>query len=232
MNGGRVQMDRPSDPTSRLRQPLRLGPRPLPQHLSLAAATWLNSAAILPALRLVSANWEQRPEPSPLAPNPASPPPSQNAPHQNQRGESLRQRWAALFQEAERTDPAALAVALQAEGFRRFGQLLTGIENYRHHPRHRRVPEAPVLWQQGTTKLRDYRTTHDKNAPRLLVIPSLVNRYYILDLETDASFLRWSTANGMAPFVIDWDAPGEAERGFDFADYILRLERALEAVAK
>jgi polyhydroxyalkanoate synthase len=123
-------------------------------------------------------------------------------------------------------------VALQAEGLRRFDQLLTGIERYRRHPRRRKVPEAPVLWQQGTTKLRDYRMARDAKAPRLLVIPSLVNRYYILDLEADASFLRWSAAQGMAPFVIDWDAPGEAERGFDFADYILRLERALEAVAK
>jgi polyhydroxyalkanoate synthase len=123
-------------------------------------------------------------------------------------------------------------VALQAEGLRRFDQCLTGIEKYRRHPRRRTMPEAPVLWSQGTTKLRDYRTGQDANAPRLLVIPSLVNRYYILDLETDASFLRWSAAQGMAPFVIDWGAPGEAERGFDFADYILRLERALEAVAK
>lgn len=201
-------MDRASSP-----HPLRLGPRPLPQHLSLAAATWMNSAAILPALRLVSSSWEQSPQS-----------PSPNA--------SLRQKWATLFAEAERADPAALAVALQAEGLKRFDQLLTGIENYRHHPRRRTVPEAPVLWEQGTTKLRDYRTTKDANAPRLLVIPSLVNRYYILDLEADASFLRWSAAQGMAPFVIDWGAPGEAERGFDFADYILRLERALEAVAQ
>ena len=137
-----------------------------------------------------------------------------------------------MFQEAERTDPAALAVALQAEGLWRFDQLLTGIERYRHHPLHRSVPEAPVLWSQGTTRLRDYRTSKDAKAPRLLVIPSLVNRYYILDLEADASFLRWSAAQGMAPFVIDWGAPGDTERGFDFADYILRLERALEAVAK
>ncbi|MES1151288.1 MAG: poly-beta-hydroxybutyrate polymerase, partial [Dongia sp.] len=68
-------------------------------------------------------------------------------------------------------------MALQAEGLKRFDQLLTGIENYRHHPGRRTVPEAPVLWEQGTTKLRDYRTTKDATAPRLLVIPSLVNRY-------------------------------------------------------
>jgi len=209
-------MDRASNP-----HPLRLGPRPLPQHLSLAAATWMNSAAILPALRLVSRNWAEG--------NWEANPPSQNP---NQQQESLRQKWAALFAEAERADPAALAVALQAEGLRRFDQVLTGIENYRHHPRHRTAPEAPVLWEQGTTKLRDYRTNKDEKAPRLLVIPSLVNRYYILDLEADASFLRWSAAQGMAPFVIDWGAPGDAERGFDFADYILRLERALDAVAK
>jgi polyhydroxyalkanoate synthase subunit PhaC len=137
-----------------------------------------------------------------------------------------------LHEEAERTDPAALAGALQADGLRRFDQFLTGIERYRRHPRSRSVPEAPVLWEQGTTRLRDYRTGRDANAPRVLVIPSLVNRYYILDLEADASFLRWCAAQGMAPFVIDWDAPGAAERGFDFADYIRRLERALEAVAQ
>jgi polyhydroxyalkanoate synthase len=187
----------------------------------LAAATWLNSAAILPALRLVSGNWETSP-----ANPPQDPPPSQGA------RESLRQRWAVLLRAAERTDSAALAAALQAEGLRRFDRLLTGIERYRHHPRHRTVPEAPVLWEQGTTKLRDYRSARDPKAPRLLVIPSLVNRYYIHDLETDASFLRWCAAQGMAPFVIDWGAPGDAEREFDFADYILRLERALEAVAK
>src|SRR4051812_15366862 len=194
MNGGRGHMQRPSDPTKP-----RLGPRPLPQHLSLAAATWLNSAAILPALRLVSGNWEQGKR--------QGSPTSQQSPSPN---ETLRQRWAALVQETESAEPAALAAALQAEGLRRFDQLLTGIENYRHHPRRRTAPEAPVLWEQGTTKLRDYRQgsagARDPKAPRLLVIPSLVNRYYILDLETDASFLRWSAANGMSPFVIDWDA--------------------------
>ncbi len=215
-------MDRASNPHPP-RHPPRLGPRPLPQHLSLAAATWLNSAAILPALRLVSRNWEA----GSWEQNPPGPAPSRSA-----QQESLRQKWAALFREAERTDPAALAAALQAEGLRRFDQLLTGVESYRRHPRRRTVPEAPVLWEQGTTKLRDYRTTRDPEAPRLLVIPSLVNRYYILDLEADASFLRWSAAQGMAPFVIDWSAPGDAERDFDFADYILRLERALEAVAR
>jgi polyhydroxyalkanoate synthase len=110
---------------------------------------------------------------------------------------------------------------------------LRGIEAYRHHPYRRAVPEPPVLWQQGTTRLLDYRQGADAKAPRLLVIPSLVNRYYILDLEVEASFLRHMARQGMAPFVVDWGAPGDAERGFDFGDYVLgRLDRSLEAVAR
>ena len=235
--------------------PLRLGPRPLPQHLSLAMATWLNSAAILPALRLGSSNWEgatSNPEPATPSPRDQNPP-GQSPQGQNPQGqagnppspfpsppgplrESLRPRWAALFQEAQKADPAELAKALQAEGLRRFDQLLTGVETYRRHAYRRRLAEAPVLWSQGTTRLLDYRTGptegRDPKAPRLLVIPSLVNRYYILDLEPEQSFLRWAAAQGMAPFVVDWGSPGDAERNFDFADYILgRLVRALEAVA-
>src|SRR5262249_35452643 len=146
MNGGRVPMEKPSNPTR-----LRLGPRPLPQHLSLAAATWLNSAAVLPALRLASATLPEATRP------PAPTPPASQKPDARAK---LRQRWAALQREAETADPAKLAAALQAEGLRRFDQLLSGVERYRRHPSHRSLTEAPVLWEQGTTKLRDYRTAN------------------------------------------------------------------------
>jgi polyhydroxyalkanoate synthase len=206
----------------------RLGPRPLPQHLGLAATTWLNSAGILPALRLGSGTWAAEPE----TPEPQLQSGSQSENPQN-RAARFRRRWAALAAEAETADPGRLAQALQDEGLRRFDALLTGIERYRRHPRQRDLPEAPVLWRDGTTRLRDYRTARDPKAPRLLVIPSLVNRYYILDLEREASFLRWADAQGMAPFVIDWDAPGPVERGFGFGDYVgRRLERALDAVLR
>ncbi|WP_374384570.1 alpha/beta fold hydrolase [Dongia sp.] len=137
----------------------------------------------------------------------------------------------------QKADPAALMAALQAEGRRRFGQLLTGIEAYRRHPARRDLADMPVLWDQGTTKLRDYRTPKsgpvDPRRPRLLVIPSLVNRYYVLDLEKDGSFLRWLGANGFDPFVVDWDGPGYVERSFSLTDYIAgRLEQALDAVKR
>ncbi|WP_374654804.1 alpha/beta fold hydrolase [Dongia sp.] len=127
--------------------------------------------------------------------------------------------------------------ALQAEGRRRFGQLLTGIEAYRKHAYTRTAEPAPVLWDEGTTKLRDYRMAEpagkDPRRPRVLVIPSLVNRFYVLDLEKDASFLRWLDAHGFDPFVVDWDGPGYLERGFTLTDYIAgRLDKALDAVKR
>jgi polyhydroxyalkanoate synthase len=146
--------------------------------------------------------------------------------------EQLQTSLAELGPQIQAADPAALLAALQNEGRRRFGQLLTGIEAYRRHAYRRDLPPAPVLWDQGTTKLLDYRTQRgDRNRPRVLVIPSLVNRYYVLDLEPQASFLRWLSGNGFDPFVVDWDGPGYLERSFSLTDYIAgRLEAALAAV--
>lgn len=205
-------------------RPHRLGPRPLPQHLGLAAATWSNSAAALPALSSALANSLNNPQNQ----SPAGPSPNQ---------QHLLKSLADLGPRISQAEPAALMAALQVEGRRRFGQLLTGIEAYRKHPYQRDLPPAPVLWDQGTTKLRDYRTQAESGKkatrPRALVIPSLVNRYYVLDLDREASFLRWLDANGVDPFVVDWDEPGYLERGFSLTDYIAgRLEGALDAVKR
>jgi polyhydroxyalkanoate synthase len=203
----------------------RLGPRPLPQHLSLAAAIWSNSALALPALN------------SALLSSADSNPANRNETSPSHPGESQRRLAAALLDLAPAlagADPVALTTALQAEGRRRFGRFLDGVTAYRRHDHRRSLPEAPVIWDEGTTKLRDYRgAARNPSNPRLLVIPSLVNRYHVLDLEPEASFLRWLAASGFDPFVIDWDAPGPLERGFSLSDYIVgRLQAALQAVRR
>jgi polyhydroxyalkanoate synthase len=84
-----------------------------------------------------------------------------------------------------------------------------------------------VAWTAGTTRLLDY---GGEGLP-LLVIPSLINRGYVLDLSARASLMRWLAQHGFRPFLVDWDAPGAAERGFDLTGYIAgRLEGALDAV--
>ncbi|MEX0922509.1 MAG: alpha/beta fold hydrolase [Rhodovibrionaceae bacterium] len=62
-------------------------------------------------------------------------------------------------------------------------------------------------------------------------MPSLINRAYILDLRERQSFLRWLAGHGFRPLLLDWGAPGEAERGFTLTDYIAgRLSAALDVV--
>jgi polyhydroxyalkanoate synthase len=169
----------------------------------LAATTWLG----LPPVSPLSRNGSP-------ASNPVPP-------------ESRAALAAALAQAA----PDALAAAIGSEARRRLGRLLDGIEAYRRHPYERRLGEPPALWQEGTTRLLDYRSGTAGGGPAVLVVPSLINRAYILDLTAETSLMRFLAGAGCEPFLVDWDAPGATERGFTLTDYVAgRLEAALDAV--
>ncbi len=108
--------------------------------------------------------------------------------------------------------------------------LLAGVAAYRRHPWQRDMDDPPVVWREGSTRLLDYGPAD--GAP-LLVVPSLVNRAYVLDLLPDHSMLRFLAAQGIRPLLLDWGYPGDLERGFTLSDYIAgRLERALESLAR
>ncbi|HKF61821.1 MAG TPA: alpha/beta fold hydrolase [Dongiaceae bacterium] len=132
-----------------------------------------------------------------------------------------------LTAELVAAEPEALAGAVAREAQQRFASFLDAIATYRRHPFRRSATMVPVIWQEGTTRLLDY----GGNGPPVLVVPSLINRAYILDLLPERSFMRFLAERGFRPFLVDWQAPGEAERHFDLADYVLgRLAGALDAV--
>ncbi len=134
----------------------------------------------------------------------------------------------ALAHELAAADPEALARAVGDEAEHRLASLVDGVEAYQRHPYRRQPPAVRVAWQAGTTRLLDY---GPPGAPPLLVVPSLINRAYVLDLAPECSLLGALKAQGLRPYLVDWDAPGAAERAFTFTDYIAgRLERALDAV--
>ncbi len=209
--------------------PPRQGPRPLGLHLSLAASTWVSSRAALPLSKNGSLPWSP----------------------------ALGEAGAGLNASLAKADPDGLGQALDREIRRRSAALLTGIETYRRHPYRRRLVDPPPLWSEGTTKLRDYgrlgqgSATGQRGKARrgkgrrgrvgrgksgadglpLLVVPSLINRAYILDLAEDTSLLRWLAEAGFRPFLVDWDRPGAEERGFTLTDYICgRLDSALDVI--
>lgn len=182
----------------------RQGPRPLPLHLAAASFAWTSSLAALPLLR--NGSLALRPE--------------------------LAAQASLLAGELAAADPEALATAVAEEARRRFGTFLDAVAAYRRHPFNRPEAAAPVLWQEGTTRLLDYRAPGAAGAP-VLVVPSLINRGYILDLLAERSFMRFLAGQRFQPFLIDWQAPGEAERRFDLGDYVLgRMAGALDAVVR
>ena len=60
-------------------------------------------------------------------------------------------------------------------------------------------------------------TTAEVYKRPLLIIPPWINKFYILDLNPQKSFVRWAVAQGLTVFVVSWVNPDErqAEKGFD-----------------
>ena len=191
----------------------RLGPRPLPLHLGTALMTWASSES---AWKL----WK-----------PGSPSSNQSA---------VPESIAALLPEIAALEAKEGAgkfeSALQREIARRMGRLADGVLAYRRHPFHRDLENPPAVWSEGNTRLLDYGATHRaaraRGARAVLVVPSLINRWEVLDLNAEKSLLRAMAANGLRPYLVDWGTPDAEERRFDLAAYVARLERAVSYVGK
>lgn len=131
-----------------------------------------------------------------------------------------------LLDELARVDPQKFASALSDEVRRLLDQLAAGIQAYRRHPYRRDLPEPPTVWREGTSRLLDY----GGDGLPVLLVPSLINRAYVLDLSAERSLARWLAARGFRTLLVDWDRPGDVERSFGLTDYIAgRLESALDA---
>jgi polyhydroxyalkanoate synthase len=140
-------------------------------------------------------------------------------------------RLRALAAEIEALGAEPVQRALDREIAHRAEAYLAGLEAYRRHPFRRRDASPPVVWRQGTTRLLDYGC--NRIGPTVLVIPSLINRYYVLDLLPERSFLRHLASSGLRTLVIDWGTPGSEERRFDLTGYIVeRLEAGFATAAE
>lgn len=55
----------------------------------------------------------------------------------------------------------------------------------------------------------------------LLIVPPWINKFYILDLRPENSFIRWATAQGHTVFVISWVNPDAKLARKTYDDYML-----------
>ena len=177
------------------------GLRPPPLYAGLAAGLWLGAPAALPMARAGLAPW---------------------TPALAAEGAELARRLAAA-------DFDALARAVEAEARARCDRFAAGVARYRAHPHRRNAEPRPVLWRRGAATLRDHAPAAAPGSPVLLV-PSLINRSYILDLSPGRSLARALAGRGLRPLVVDWGEPRGEEAGFSLGDYVVRrLEPAHEA---
>jgi polyhydroxyalkanoate synthase len=75
-----------------------------------------------------------------------------------------------------------------------------------------------VVMRNDVCELIQYAPTTDTVLKRpLLMVPPWINKFYILDLNPQKSFIKWAVAQGHSVFVISWINPNEkqAQKGFE-----------------
>jgi polyhydroxyalkanoate synthase len=65
----------------------------------------------------------------------------------------------------------------------------------------------------------------------LLIVPPWINKYYVLDLNPEKSFIRWAVAQGLTVFCISWVNPDERHAEKDWGAYMREgIFASLEAI--
>ena len=95
------------------------------------------------------------------------------------------------------------------------------------------TPSDVVHIENKWRLLRYQRATPATFDTPVLLVPSLINRHYILDLVPGKSLVEFLLARGHDVFVIDWGTPGPEDRFLTFDDICDRyLGRALRLTAR
>jgi poly[(R)-3-hydroxyalkanoate] polymerase subunit PhaC len=84
------------------------------------------------------------------------------------------------------------------------------------------VTPGKVVYQNDLLQLIQYNpTTENVKRRPLLIIPVWINKFYILDLRPNNSFIRWAVSQGHTVFVISWVNPDERLAAKTFTDYMV-----------
>jgi len=82
------------------------------------------------------------------------------------------------------------------------------------------ITPGKVIAQNELCQIIQYEAASDEVLKRpLLICPPWINKYYILDLNPQKSFIRWAVEQGHTVFVISWVNPDDRHARKDWSDY-------------
>ena len=94
------------------------------------------------------------------------------------------------------------------------------------------TPHA-VVWRENKWSLLKFSPPLRRFATPILMVPSLINRWYVLDLGRGRSFIEWLVAQGHEVYCIDWGTPGDEDRYLTWDDIGGRyIGRAVRVAAR
>ncbi|HEV2371748.1 MAG TPA: alpha/beta fold hydrolase [Streptosporangiaceae bacterium] len=93
-------------------------------------------------------------------------------------------------------------------------------------------PGAVVFRNEVVEIIQYAPTTPQVHTVPLLIVWSLINRFYILDLAPGRSFIEYAVSQGIGVFVTSWRNPGREQAGWDLDTYATALLEAVDAVAE
>ena len=78
-----------------------------------------------------------------------------------------------------------------------------------------------VVFRNDLIELIQYAPTTESVFKRpLLIVPPWINKFYILDLNAEKSFIRWAVSQGLTVFCLSWVNPDEKQAQKSFEDYV------------
>ncbi|WP_028220324.1 PHA/PHB synthase family protein [Paraburkholderia oxyphila] len=78
-----------------------------------------------------------------------------------------------------------------------------------------------VVYENELIQLIQYRATTGKvHAVPLVIVPSVVNKFYILDLAPESSFVRYYVSQGYTVFIVSWRNISPASQHLTWDDYV------------
>ncbi len=83
------------------------------------------------------------------------------------------------------------------------------------------VTPGKVVFQNDLCQIIQYRAATDTALKRpLVIVPPWINKFYILDLNPEKSFIRWCVERGHTVFVVSWVNPDRHLAKKSFGDYM------------